>query len=566
MRFAPLARLAALAGALAAGVIATAAAPAEARPVMVAAAHPLAAEAGLAVLEEGGSAADAAVVVQLVLGLVEPQSSGIGGGAFALYYDAADKQVTAYDGREVAPAAAGPDLFLKDGQPMAFREAVVGGRSVGVPGVPALLELLHRQHGTLPWPDLFKPAIALAEKGFPISPRLAESIARDQDLATFPPTRAYFFEADGSPKAADTLLRNPAYAETLRRMAEGGAEAFYTGPTAEAIVAAVQQANGNPGRITMQDLSGYNAIERRALCATYHGYEVCGAPPPTSGGLAVLQTLGILANFQMDKAAPMGLDAVHLLTDAERLAFADRNAYVGDPAFVTVPVSRLLDPTYLRQRAALMNGNASIGKAQPGKVAQAGALGVDHEPPSTTHFVVVDADGDVVSMTSSVEGPFGSKLMAAGFVLNNELTDFSFVPQVEGIAVANRVEPGKRPRSSMSPMIVLDGNDAPAFAVGSPGGSRIIGYVAQALIALIDWKLPPQEAVSLGHALSRNGPTELETGRFPEEVIAGLKARGHEIRQATMDSGLQAVAFGGGSLVGGADPRREGVALLGDAP
>jgi len=532
------------------------AAPAEA---MVAAANPLAVEAGVEILRAGGSAVDAAIAVQLVLGLVEPQSSGIGGGAFLLHYRAEDGAVQAYDGRETAPLAAGPDLFLDEaGEPLPFWEAVVGGRSVGTPGLPRLLERVHTEHGHLPWAALFAPAIALAEQGFEISPRLAGLIAEDRHLATYPEARAYFYEADGSPKPAGTLLRNPAYAETLRRLAEGGTEAFYAGPLAEAIVAAVQEAEDNPGLLALEDLAAYEARERRALCGSYRGNRVCGMPPPTSGGVAVLQILGLLETFELAELEPGSAEAVHLLAEASRLAFADRGAYLADSDFVDVPLGRLLDPTYLRQRAALIHRDSRLERAEPGALPQRGGVAPEVDTPSTSHLVVVDAEGNAVSMTSSVESPFGSRLLVSGFLLNNQLTDFSFRPAVEGEAVANRLQPRKRPRSSMAPTLVLDEEGAFLAAVGSPGGARIIGYTVNALLGMLDWNLDPQAAVERPHAGTLGGALFLEAGTALEAVAGSLRALGHEVELREMTSGLHAVRRGPDGLQGGADPRREG--------
>ncbi|MDF2094956.1 gamma-glutamyltransferase [Aquibaculum arenosum] len=526
---------------------------------MVAAANPLAVEAGVEMLRAGGSAVDAAIAVQLVLGLVEPQSSGIGGGAFLLHYGAEGGAIQAYDGRETAPMAAGPDLFLDEqGQAMDFWEAVVGGRSVGTPGLLRMLELAHETHGKLPWGALFAPAIRLAEEGFAISPRLAGQIAADEYLQTDPTARAYFYTAEGAPKPAGTPLRNPDYAESLRRIAEGGANAFYSGAIAADIVAKVQGAE-NPGLLSEADLTAYEAKERTALCGSYRAYEVCGMSPPTSGGVAVLQIMGMLENFELSGLAPDGAEAVHLLTEASRLAFADRNAYLADSDFVAVPLERLLDPTYLRQRAALIQRDAVMDKAEPGRLPQRGALAPEVDTPSTSHLVVVDAAGNAVSMTSSVESAFGSRLMVRGFLLNNQLTDFSFLPEIDGKEVANRVEPGKRPRSSMSPTLVFDPEGAFHIAAGSPGGARIIGYTVNALLGMLEWDLDPQEAVARAHAANLNGPTLLEAGSALEALEDELQALGHETRVTGMTSGLHVIRRGADGLEGGADPRREGI-------
>lgn len=559
------------------------AAQAQAAPrQMIAAANPLAAQAGLAMLRAGGSAVDAAIAAQLVLGLVEPQSSGLGGGAFLLHYAGESGEISAYDGRETAPAAATPELFLQaDGAPMDFWQAVVGGRSVGVPGLPRLLELAHKDHGRLPWAQLFAPAIALAEAGFPVSPRLHKLIADDKYLKTFPTAAAYFYDANGAAWPVGHILKNPAYAYSLRRVALGGADAFYNGAVANGIVAAVQGATGNPGTMTRGDLAGYQAKRRTPLCAPYRIWRICGMPPPTSGGVAVLQILGVLESFDMAALEPNAVPAIHLIAEASRLAFADRKAFLADADFVPVPLAQLLDRGYLARRAGLISRDKAMGVAQPGLRRQNGAMPVQENPPSTSHLVVVDGDGNAVSMTSSIESAFGSRLMAGGFMLNNELTDFSFRPLDEaGRAIANRVEPGKRPRSSMSPTLALDREGRLVMAIGSPGGSRIIGYVAKALIARLDWGLDMQAAIDLPNATNRNGVTDLEEGTALAALKPALEALGHEVTLRKLTSGLHGIAvtpgglMGGltgglsggglsGGLSGGADPRREGV-VLGD--
>jgi gamma-glutamyltranspeptidase/glutathione hydrolase len=528
---------------------------------MIAAANPLAAEAGLEILRAGGSAVDAAIAAEAVLGLVEPQSSGLGGGAFLLHYKADGGEVSAYDGRETAPAAAGPDLFLKpDGEPMGFWEAVVGGRSVGVPGLVRMLALAHEDHGRLPWKDLFGPAIKLAENGFKVSPRLHELIARDEHLATFESTRHYFHGADGKALAVGHLLRNPAYADTLRRVAEEGAGSFYGGATADAIVAAVTKAKGNPGGMTLEDMAAYQAKRREPLCAPYRSWRICGMPPPTSGGVAVLQIMGMLERFDLASLAPGAPEALHLVAEAGRLAFADRNRFLADSDFVEVPLDRLLDTGYIARRAALISTERSMGKAEPGFTLNEGAMPTQPDPPATTHLSVVDQWGDAVTMTASIENAFGARLMAAGFLLNNELTDFSFRPEVEGKPVTNRVQPGKRPRSSMSPTLVLDKEGRLVMALGSPGGSRIIGYVIKTLVAALDWNLETQQAASFPNFVNRNGATDLEAGTPLAASTAALEALGHEVRLRGMTSGLHAIrVLPDGTLEGGADPRREGV-------
>ena len=532
---------------------------------MVAAANPNAAEAGRAILRAGGSAVDAAIAMQMVLNVVEPQSSGIGGGAFLLHHDASAGETTAYDGRETAPASASQDLFLDDaGEAQPFFEAVVGGKSVGVPGLVRMLEAAHRDHGRLPWKDLFSPAIRLAKDGFEVSPRLNMLIGNDRFLATFDEARALFYRPDGAPIAAGSVLKNPALADTLRQIAAEGAEAFYRGAIAGSIVVAVRGASRNPGGLTLADLAGYRAPKREPVCRTYRAWQVCGMPPPTSGGVTLLQTLGILGHFAVSSYRPGSAEAVHLISEASRLAFADRARYLADPDFVEVPVDALLEPEYLRRRAAGIRMWASMGRAEAGEPSeQRGALapGETLESPSTTHLSVIDGDGNAVAMTSSIESAFGSRLMVRGFLLNNQLTDFSFRATRGGIAVANRVEPGKRPRSSMSPTLVLDRDGSVVMSVGSPGGSRIIGYVAKTILAVLDWRLDIQRAIELPHHVNRNGATDLEAGTRLARSAAQLEALGHEVKVRDLNSGLHGIVVAAGQLTGGADPRREGVAL-----
>jgi gamma-glutamyltranspeptidase/glutathione hydrolase len=531
---------------------------------MAATADPAASEAAMAMLRKGGSAVDGAIAAQAVLGLVEPQSSGIGGGGFLLHWDGVTHKLMALDGRETAPKRARGDLFLdKDGKPLDFMAAALSGRSVGVPGVLRVLELAHRRQGRLPWADLFQPAIDLAEKGFVVSHQLASTLADDTGLIRDPLARGYFFDTAGKPWPAGTILRNPAYAQTLRAVAEGGADAFYRGPIAEAILARVNDEGVE--HMAAKDLLEYRARERAVLCEPYRALNVCSEGPPTSGGIALLQILGILQNFELAPMDPNGAQAFHLIADASRLAFADRNRYVGDTDFVRVPIAGLLDPTYLKARAGQIRSDRTIGQARPGRlndpmvVAQASER--QFEPPSTSHFVVVDSAGDIVSMTSSVEMAFGSHRMVAGFLLNNQLTDFSFAPASEGRLVANRVEPGKRPRSSMAPAIVFNRDGKPVIALGSPGGPNIIGYVAQALVEMIDWARSPGEAAAAPHVLNRNGPTLLEAGTRAADLREPLESLGHEIKEVEMKSGLNIVAFEGGMMIGASDPRRDGVAL-----
>ncbi len=529
---------------------------------LVVAAHPLAAEAGLRILRSGGSALDAAIATQLVLNLVEPQSSGIGGGAFLLHFSASNRSLRAYDGRETAPSAATPELFLgPDGKPMGFAQALVGGRSVGAPGLVPMLEAAHRRHGRLPWKALFDDVIRLAEQGFPISPRLHALLARDRFLRDDPNARALYYEHSGDAKAAGVLLRNPELAATMRAVATHGARALTHGPIARDIVATVRGHARNPGLLTAKDLAAYRPIERAPLCAPYRQWRVCGMPPPSSGGVTVLQMLKLLESRELNKLAPDSLLAAHMFSEAARLAYADRNAYLADPAFVPVPVRAMLAPRYLDQRAALIDPRRSMGQAEPGKLDRRATFRADsHEQPATTHLTVVDREGNVVAFTSTIESAFGARLMVRGFLLNNELTDFSFAPERDGTRVANRVEGGKRPRSSMAPTMVFDRQGRLVLTLGSPGGEWIINYVARALIAVLDWQLDVQQAFALPHVGSRNGPTELERGTAAESLQSGLELLGHNVRLLDMTSGLHGVQRTPGGWLGAADPRREGAA------
>jgi len=544
-------------------------APSTAKSYMVAAANPAAVEAGLEMLRAGGSATDAAIAVQLVLNLVEPQSSGLGGGAFALHWEAAKKRLQSYDGRERAPAAAKPDRFLLEGgRRRPFKEAVFGGLSVGVPGTLRLLEALHKEHGRLDWARLFAPAIKLASEGFFVSPRLHRLLGQKGAGNFAPAARRYFFDTIGSAWPAGYRLRNPELARTLRAIAEHGPDAFYEGAVAETIVDAVRHAPNHQGDITRADLAGYKVKERPPVCARYRGLRVCGMGPPSSGGIAVAQILRLLEPFDLGKAPidAMNANALHLIAEAEKLAFADRNRFVGDPDFVPTPEG-LLDATYLAGRRGLINPQAVMRFVHPGSPPQAKArtFGTDEtvELPGTSHISVVDGESNVVSMTTTIESAFGSRLWAAGFLLNNELTDFSFRPKDRsGRPLANAVEAGKRPRSSMAPTIVFDAQGKPWAALGSPGGSRIILYVVKALVAMIDWKLDAQAALDLMNFGSRGRVFEIEVDHA-SAVWHALKVKpyGHHVSADLLTSGTQAILFRpDGTLQGGADPRREGVA------
>jgi gamma-glutamyltranspeptidase/glutathione hydrolase len=536
---------------------------------MVVAAHPLASAAGARVLRQGGTAADAMIAVQLVLGLVEPQSSGLGGGAFLVWWDAGAKALTTLDGRETAPQGATPLLFQDDaGQPMDFFDAVVGGRSVGVPGTPMLLGEAHARWGRLDWADLFTEAQGHATNGFAVSPRMAASIAANADtLDRFEATRDYFMPGGRALQAGDTLA-NPAYARTLASFAADGPAPFYTGDIARRIARAVQTAPGNPGTLNLLDLALYSVKEREAVCAPYRGFDVCGMGPPSSGAIAVGQTLGALRRYDLGAYGSDLPWARRLLGDASRLAFADRGRYVADPDFVPVPTLGLLDPVYLAERGRLLEGDRALADAAPGDPewdhagirAAIWADDIAIELPSTSHISIVDSYGNALSMTTTIENAFGSRVMAAGFLLNNELTDFSFASHDGGAPIANAAAPGKRPRSSMAPTILMQ-DGAPVLVLGSPGGSRIIPYVANAIAAYVDWGMDAQQVAGMPHVINRFGTFELEAGTAAEALAGPLEALGYDVSIRDLNSGLHVISISAAGLTGGVDPRREGLAI-----
>src|SRR5712671_2809010 len=532
---------------------------------MVVAAHPLAARAGYDAIRQGGSAVDAAIATELVLNLVEPQSSGIGGGGFLLHYAAREAKLETYDGRETAPAAAKPGRFLgADGRPLDWPDAVISGKSVGVPGLLRLFELAHRGHGKLPWAKLFEPAIRLAQEGFPISPRLNALVAADRFLPLDSNARRYFYLPDGKAKPAGTLLKNPEYAAVLKRVAAGGADAFYRGEIARDIAAAVRGHKRGPGDLVEADLSAYSAIRREPLCGAYRRWKVCGMPPPSSGGFAVIQLLEILERFDLSALKPDSVGAVHLFAEAGRLAYADRNLYIADPDFVAAPLAALLESRYLASRAKLIDTEHSMGRARAGNPAGVSAnqgLAEPLELPATTHVSIVDAEGNAVALTASIEAAFGNRQMVRGFFLNNELTDFSWAPEEDGKPVANRVEAKKRPRSSMAPTMVFDEKGKLSMVIGSPGGNSIINYVALTIVNVLDWNMDIQKAIAAPRMGSRNGPTELEQGTKLDRKSTRLERMGHSVRIHPEASGLHAIVRTAAGWAGGADPRREGVAL-----
>ncbi|MCE0556171.1 gamma-glutamyltransferase [Motilimonas sp. E26] len=537
---------------------------------MVVTANPHASEAAFAILKQGGSAIDAMIAAQLVLGLVEPQSSGIGGGAFLLYYDQKSKQLLSFDGRETAPSKATSELFIDANQkPMGFFDAVVGGRSVGVPGVIDLMWQTHQQYGKLPWPKLFAPAIQLAQQGFQVSPRLAQLVAMDQArLKQHPSTRSYFFDAADQPITAGYILKNPSYAKSLKIIAEQGRNGFYQGILANQIVKAVQNHPTNPGLLSLTDLTQYQIKTRPNTCVQYQqDYQVCGMGLPSSGGLTVGQILALSERANIAQYTANSASAWRIIGDASRLAFADRAKYMADPDFVENNSEALLSPDYLEKRAQLIKQSKvalpQVNAGQPellAKQAQNWGIQTSQSLPSTTHLVIHDQAGNIVSMTSSIENAFGARIMVGGFLLNNQLTDFSFQAEANGKPIANRVQANKRPRSSMSPTLVFKHNK-PYLALGSPGGSRIINYVSQALIAHLTWGMPLQQAIELPHLVNQSGTFELEQGTSSKQLKTELIKLGYNTTEKDLNSGLHGFVITDQGIESGVDPRREGLAL-----
>jgi len=533
---------------------------------MIAAANPHAAKAGLEMMRAGGSAVDAAIATQLVLGLVEPESSGIGGGAFMLVYDPKTKQTTSFDGREMAPASATPTMFLDaNGAPRTKPDAIPGGLSVGIPGVIKMLWLAHQKYGKLPWAKLFEPAIKLSDDGFPVGPKLARTIKNFTRGANMPDIKAHFYHPDGTPLAEGEIYKSPDYAATLRKIAMEGPDGFYKGEIAQAIVDKVQQAPRQQGGMTLADLENYQAKERAPVCGDYREYRLCSMGPPSSGGVAVLQILGMLQRFKPAELTPNTVSGAHLFAQASRLAYADRAQYLADPAFVDVPVKGLLDKGYLAGRAALIDPAHDMGTAVAGNPPQKHAALSPQVSPvlhGTSHMTIVDGNGEVVAMTTSVESVFGAEIMTKGFMLNNTLTDFSFQPVREGKPVANAPAAGKLPLSAMSPTIVFDKNGSFLVSVGSPGGPAIINYVSQILVGMLDAKMTVKDAIAMPHEINMNGTTLLEQSPNSDALAAQLRAMGHTVTIPRIEgSGLHGIQKVKGGYVGAADPRRDGIAL-----
>ncbi len=535
---------------------------------MVATADYRATQAGIHTLKRGGSAVDAAIAIQSVLSLVEPQSSGLGGGAFMLYYNASDQSLYAFDGRELSPSALKPNTFLDaNGQPKGYFDTAFGGQTVGVPGVVAMLDQAHQQFGRLDWSSLFGNAKQLAINGFEVSSRLSQWLNRFPHDQAHPQMLRYFYDESGVARPAGYPLTNPAYAKTLDTLAANGAQSFYTGKIAQAISDAVNTSPVHSGSLSPDDLANYRALSRQPLCKHYHQYKVCSIGPPSSGGVFLLQTLKLLEPFNLSQYAPFSPQALHLIIEASRLSFADRQQFIGDPDVVDVPTSGLLNDLYLQDRAQLINPNQKANQVYAGQpehfdpsfhhaINQSPHIGKEY--PSTSHFSVMDRAGNVVSMTTTVQGPFGSFLPAGGFILNNQLTDFSYVAKKDGKPIANAIAPNKRPRSSMTPTIVFDEHDQVLLVIGSPGGGRIFSYVLKALLATLDWGMTLQSAIDAPNITIPNGSIEFEAYRFDPKTLAALNKLGHTTKQSRQTSGLNGFMIQGRQVIGGVDKRREG--------
>jgi gamma-glutamyltranspeptidase/glutathione hydrolase len=532
---------------------------------MVAAAHPLAAEAGAAVLAEGGSAADAAVAVQMLLTVVEPQSSGLGGGTVVMHWSQADGKLRAYDGLALAPAGVGPALTTdRDGREWAVDAVRTGGRSVGIPGTLAVLAAMHGAHGKLPWPRLFDRAIAAADRGFPMPPYLHRALQQARGLADHVDVRDVYFQPDGAPKAVGVTIVHSTLAETLRRVAAEGPKALTVGAIAAATVAATRR-SAVAGVMTAEDLASYRAVERAPICAPFLVYRVCTFPPPAFGGVAVLQQLGLLERLGIAAVAPRSVEAAHLVIEVSRLAYADRMRFIGDPDFADVPIVGLLDSAYLDGRAQLIHLDRALRRVGPGEPQRRASLHGDSEPwamAATSHVAIVDGQGDAVSMTTTINLNFGARLMPAGFFLNNAMTNFAREPERNGLPVPNRMQPGKRPYTSMAPSMAFDADGRLALIVGAAGGARIVDFVTQAVVATLAWGLPPAEALAMGHSGFQNGRTEIERGTPIAELKSSLEALGHAVEAVDMSSGAQVIRVTPRGPVGAADPRRDGAVAV----
>ena len=536
----------------------------ESKQYMVVAANPYASMAGNKILEKGGSAIDAAVAIQAMLTLVEPQSSGIGGGTFILYWDNKNKKLHTFDGRETAPQNATPYIFIEDGKTMRWIDAVVGGKAIGVPGVLKALEMAHSEFGELKWQDLFTDVISTSKEGFVVSPRLERLIALDvhPGLNKFNTAQDYF-KPNGKPLQEGTIKKNEELANTLSKIAQQGTVYFYEGELADKIAQAARTTSINPGFMTAKDLQRYEAKKRAPICGEYRTKKICGMAPPSSGGITVYQILKMLEQHELQKYGPNSKEFVHLFSQSSALAFADRNQYVADTDFTNLPALSLVNAAYLAERAQHVGLNKPLTKVEAGTPYLNVMVGDDQtaELPSTSHFSIVDKEGNAISMTTSIEFMFGSGVMVDGFLLNNQLTDFSLAPSKNGFQALNRVEPNKRPRSSMSPTMVFNDKGELELIIGSPGGSRIIDYVAQTIINVVDFKMNIQEAINAPRVTNRNDYTALEKGTQLPALQAELEKQGHNVRVIDLNSGLHGIQLIDGKLIGGADPRREGVAI-----